>query len=159
MIFDSQNTSAFVEEIAKMGKQLITKSDALEVGQWSCPDCESGSLTGKVSRYDKKFYVCSLSPACDYMASSCKQCSSPMVMQNGMQRVCANPECQEIEIVCRRCGLGTMVKRKNKDGGAFYGCNRFRRDEADCCYENITSEEFERRVDTAKRHAAIMQER
>ncbi|BBT89214.1 hypothetical protein WP8W19C02_08340 [Enterobacter cloacae] len=159
MIFDSQNTSAFVEEIAKMGKQLITKSDSLEIGQWSCPECESGSLTGKVSRYDKKFYVCSHSPACDYMASSCKQCSSPMVMHNGMQRICANPECQEIEIVCRRCGLGTMVKRKNKDGGVFYGCNRYRKDEADCCYENITSEEFERRVDTAKRHAAIMQER
>jgi DNA helicase-4 len=159
MIFDSQNTSAFVEEIAKMGKQLITKSDALEVGQWSCPDCESGSLTGKVSRYDKKFYVCSHSPACDYMASSCKQCSSPMVMHNGTQRICANPECLEIEIVCRRCGLGTMVKRKNKGGGVFYGCNRYRKDEADCCYENITSEEFERRVDAAKHHSAIMQER
>jgi DNA helicase-4 len=76
MIFDSQNTSAFVEEIAKMGKQLITKSDSLEIGQWRCPDCESGSLTGKVSRYDKKFFVCSHSPACDYMASACKQCSS-----------------------------------------------------------------------------------
>ncbi|AFR04648.1 DNA helicase UvrD [Pectobacterium brasiliense] len=159
MIFDSQNTSVFVEEIAKMGKQLITKSDSLEVGQWSCPDCESGSLTGKVSRYDKKFYVCSHSPACDYMASACKQCSSPMVMYNGMQRICANPECKEIEIVCRRCGLGTMVKRKNKDGGVFYGCNRYRRDEADCCYENITSEEYDRRVDIAKQHAAIMQER
>jgi DNA helicase-4 len=73
-----------------------------------------------------------------------------MVMHNGMQRICANPECQEIEIVCRRCGLGTMVKRKNKAGGVFYGCNRYRRDEADCCYENITREEFERRVDTAK---------
>lgn len=53
MIFDSQNTSAFVEEIARMGHQLITKSDSLEIGQWSCPDCESGNLTGKVSRYDK----------------------------------------------------------------------------------------------------------
>lgn len=159
MIFDSQNTSAFVEEIAKMGKHLITKNDSLEIGQWSCPDCESGFLRGKVSRFDRKFYVCSHSPACDYMASSCMQCSSPMVMHNGMQRICANPECQEIEIVCRRCGLGTMVKRKNKDGGVFYGCNRYRRDEADCCYENITSEEYERRVDSAKRHVAIMQER
>lgn len=159
MIFDSQNTSAFVEEIARMGQQLITKSDSLEIGQWHCPDCESGCLTGKVSRYDKKFYVCSHSPACDYMASACKQCSSPMVMHNGLQRICANPECQEIEIVCRRCGLGTMLKRKNKDGGVFYGCNRYRRDEADCCYENITLEEYERRVDAAKQCTAIMQER
>ena len=45
-----------------------------------------------------------------------------MVMHNGLQRTCANPECQD-EIVCRRCGLGTMLKRKNKDGGVFYGCN------------------------------------
>lgn len=159
MIFDSQNSSAFVEEIARMGHQLITKSDSLEIGQWRCPDCESGSLTGKVSRKDKKFYACSLSPACDYTASACKQCSSPMVMHEGMQRVCANPGCQEIEIVCRRCGLGTMLKRKNKDGGVFYGCNRYRKDEADCCYENITSDEYERRVETAKQCAAILQER
>lgn len=159
MIFDSHNTSAFVEEIARMGKQLITKSDALEIGQWSCPECQSGSLTSKVSRYDKKFYVCSHSPACDYMASSCKQCSSPMVMHNGIQRICANPDCQEVEIVCRRCGLGTMIKRKNNDGGIFYGCTRYRRGETDCCYENITSEEYESRVDTAKKYAAIMQER
>jgi len=159
MIFDSHNTSAFVEEIARMGKQLITKSDSLEIGQWSCPECQSGSLTSKVSRYDKKFYVCSHSPACDYMASACKQCSSPMVMHNGIQRICANPDCQEIEIVCRRCGLGTMIKRKNNDGGVFYGCTRYRRGEADCCYENITSEDYECRVGTAKRHAAIVQER
>ncbi|MCZ5524132.1 ATP-binding domain-containing protein, partial [Escherichia coli] len=45
MIFDIQNTSAFVEEIARMGQQLITKSDSLEIGQWHCPDCESGCLT------------------------------------------------------------------------------------------------------------------
>lgn len=156
MIFDSQNTSAFVEEIARMGHQLITKSDSLEIGQWSCPDCESGNLTGKVSRYDKKFYVCSHSPACDYTASACKQCSSPMVMHGGMQRICVNPECLEIEIVCRRCGLGTMVKRKNKDGGVFYGCNRYRRDEADCCYENITREEYDNRVHAAKHYSAIV---
>lgn len=159
MIFDSHNTSAFVEEIARMGKQLITKSDSLEIGQWRCPECQSGSLTGKVGHNDKKFYVCSYSPACDYMASACKECSSPMVMHNGIQRICANPDCQEIEIVCRRCGLGTMIKRKNNDGGVFYGCTRYRRGEADCCYENITSEEYERRVGTAKQHAEIMQER
>ncbi|WP_313113028.1 UvrD-helicase domain-containing protein [Pseudescherichia sp.] len=159
MIFDSHNTSAFVEEIARMGKQLITKSDSLEIGQWSCPECQSGSLTSRVSRYDKKFYVCSHSPACDYMASACKECSSPMVMHNGIQRICANPDCQEVEIVCRRCGLGTMIKRKNNDGGVFYGCTRYRRGEADCCYENITSEEYECRVGTAKQHAEIMQEK
>lgn len=157
MIFDSQNTSAFVEEIARMGHQLITKSDSLEIGQWRCPDCESGSLMGKVSLKDKKFYACSLSPACDYMASACKQCGSPMVMHEGLQRVCANPVCQEIEIVCRRCGLGTMVKRKNKDDSFFYGCNRYRRGEANCCFENITSEEYDQRVQTAKHHVAIAQ--
>lgn len=159
MIFDSQNTSAFVEEISRMGKQLITKSDSLEIGQWRCPDCQSGWLTGKVSRYDRKFYICSHSPACDYMSGACKQCSSPMLMNNGIQRICANPECQEIEIVCRRCGLGTMVKRKNKDGGFFYGCDRYRRDEADCCYENITCEEYEQRVFAAKKCKVIMQEK
>lgn len=159
MIFDSQNTSAFVEEIASMGRQLITKSDALEIGQWRCPDCQSGWLTSKVTHHDRKFYVCSHSPACDCIAGACKQCSSPMVMINGIQRICLNPECQETEIVCRRCGLGTMVERKNKDGSIFYGCNRYRRNEGDCCYENITSEEYERRVNAARQCKAIIQQK
>lgn len=80
-----------------------------------------------------------------------------MVMHGGMQRICVNPECQEIEIVCRRCGLGTMVKRKNKDGGVFYGCNRYRRGEADCCYENITREEYDNRVHAAEQYSSIVQ--
>ncbi|MCE9943724.1 UvrD-helicase domain-containing protein [Aeromonas rivipollensis] len=149
MIFDGQNASGFAVEIAKMGKQYVTKKDDLTLGLWGCPSCESGWLKTKTNNYNKKFYVCSHEPACDHITNACKQCGAPLLNFAGLLRVCANNACREIEIGCRRCGIGTMRQRKNKDGGSFYGCSRFRREAADCCYENITSEEYELRMSQA----------
>ena len=145
MVFDNNNASGFAIEVAKMGNKLIAKKDELTLGRWHCPSCESGWLQARTNNYNKTFFVCSHAPACDYITNACKQCGAPLTPLSGLLRMCANKDCQDIEVGCRRCGIGTMRQRKNQSGGVFYGCSRFRRDAADCCYENITSEEYENR--------------
>ncbi|WP_455811505.1 UvrD-helicase domain-containing protein [Pseudomonas graminis] len=146
MVFDSQNASTFALEIAGMGSRFIAHHEALELGQWSCTGCNTGKLVAKTSRHDKKFYICSLAPACDVMTNACRQCGSPMLVQGGMLRICANESCGEKEMGCRRCGIGIMLQRKNKQGVPFYGCNRYRSDAEDCCYEKISNEEYHNRI-------------
>jgi len=145
MLFDNQNASGFAIEVAKMGNKFVTKKNELTLGRWHCPSCESGWLQARTNNYNKTFFVCSHDPACDHITNACKQCGAPLTHLSGLLRICANKECQDIEVGCRRCGIGTMRQRKNQSGGLFYGCSRFRREAADCCYENITSEEYEKR--------------
>lgn len=150
LVFDGPQASVFAKEMADMGQYFITKNDALSLGKWHCPDCETGWLESKTNRYDKTFYTCSLAPACDHLASACKTCNSPMFIHEGLTRICVNHECRQIEVICPTCTIGTMVQRKNANGSTFYGCNRFRRDAEDCCYGNITTELYHGRQAAAR---------
>ena len=146
VIFDSDQVSPFLTEIAKYGKQFIDSKQAGKFDQWSCPSCNSGTLIELKSRYGKSFYKCSFSPACNIMLNSCKACNAPLLVHPEGFRHCM--ECGEIEIGCQRCGIGTMVARKSNQRSnyeTFYGCNRFRRGADDSCRENIREDEFKRR--------------
>ena len=71
----------------------------------TCPECNTGSLLQRRSRYGKVFYSCSTYPACKYalwyppVAQACPQCHWPLMMLKegkrlGRQWACPQPTCK-----------------------------------------------------------------
>ncbi|TWX73800.1 UvrD-helicase domain-containing protein [Colwellia sp. C1TZA3] len=151
VLFDSDKGSPFLTEINKYGNKLVDNKLAKSFAQWHCPSCKSGTLQALQTRYDKTFYKCTLAPACDTTMNACKHCNSPMQTNAKGFRFCLG--CNEVELGCLRCGIGTMVARLENDANreTFYGCNRFRRGADDSCGENIKTEAFDNRYSEAKR--------
>ncbi|MGH8743171.1 MAG: DNA topoisomerase family protein [Burkholderiales bacterium] len=69
-----------------------------------CPQCASGSLIERRSRYGKLFYSCSTYPKCKYavwnppVAQSCPKCKWPILSlkttkRNGTELVCPVKGC------------------------------------------------------------------
>ncbi|WP_298441507.1 UvrD-helicase domain-containing protein [uncultured Ferrimonas sp.] len=151
VLFDGDKPSPFVLELARLNKELVEHSGAPLV-QHRCPKCQQGQLKRLTSKYQSVFYVCSLKPACDHTERACPECSSPMPTQPQGFRRCVNRDCGQIDILCLRCGIGTMKIRNNQPGKEpFYGCSRYRRDAEDCCRENIKTEAYQQRLQQAKR--------
>lgn len=150
VLFDGDNSSPFLSEMAKFGLQYVDNKLAKQLALWSCNECKTGELRPITTKYNKTIYKCSHSPACDTLVNSCKHCNSPLESHSAGFRRCRG--CGEIEIGCLRCGIGTMVVRCENDPNreTFYGCNRFRRGADDSCGENIRVEAHEARLVEAK---------
>jgi DNA topoisomerase-1 len=69
-----------------------------------CPQCGSGTLTARKSRFGKLFYSCSTYPACSYaawnppLAEPCPQCHWPILTlktskRRGTEKVCPQKAC------------------------------------------------------------------
>ncbi|MFT6908372.1 MAG: DNA helicase-4 [Oleiphilaceae bacterium] len=150
VLFDSDQASPFLTEINQYGRHFIDNKLAKTFDKWPCTQCDTGVLRPISSRYNKIFYKCSLSPACDEMLNSCKHCNAPLKSDVNGFRHCLG--CDEIELGCLRCGIGTMVARCENDPNreTFYGCNRFKKGADDSCGENIRVEAYEQRIISAK---------
>ncbi len=75
-----------------------------------CPECRSGSLIERKSRYGKLFYSCNTYPKCKYAVwnppinEPCPHCGWPILTlkttkRRGTEKVCPNKECGYVEAV------------------------------------------------------------
>jgi len=75
-----------------------------------CPECKTGSLIERKSRYGKLFYSCNTYPKCKYatwnppVAEPCPQCGWPILTikitkRRGTEKVCPQKECGYSEVI------------------------------------------------------------
>jgi DNA topoisomerase-1 len=75
-----------------------------------CPECKTGSLIERKSRYGKLFYSCNTYPKCKYatwnppVAETCPQCGWPVLTikttkRRGTEKVCPQKECGYSEVI------------------------------------------------------------
>jgi DNA topoisomerase-1 len=75
-----------------------------------CPECKSGTLIERKSRYGKLFYSCNTYPKCKYatwnppVAEPCPQCGWPILTikttkRRGTEKVCPQKECGYSEVI------------------------------------------------------------
>jgi DNA topoisomerase-1 len=87
--------------------QPLVKPKALGI---ACPNCDSGELMEKKSRYGKIFYSCNQYPRCTYalwdlpLAQPCPKCHFPLTVEKttkreGTLRKCPQPECDFKEVL------------------------------------------------------------
>ena len=117
-----------------------------------CDLCHEGKMVIKRAR-GGEFLACSRFPACKNSKSfsrdkdgkiviyqpkmleeKCPVCSSPLMKRKGRYgefTACSNyPKCKYIKpntigIKCPGCGVGDVIKRKNKRGNLFYSCSTY----------------------------------
>nr|WP_294866014.1 type I DNA topoisomerase [uncultured Pseudogulbenkiania sp.] len=76
----------------------------------TCPECKSGSLIERKSRYGKLFYSCNTYPKCKYatwnppVAEPCPKCHWPILTikttkRRGTEKVCPQKECGYSEVI------------------------------------------------------------
>jgi DNA topoisomerase-1 len=76
----------------------------------TCPECKTGELIERKSRYGKLFYSCDTYPKCKYavwnppLAETCPQCQWPVMTlkttkRRGTEKVCPQKECGYSEVV------------------------------------------------------------
>ncbi|MEJ8323173.1 topoisomerase DNA-binding C4 zinc finger domain-containing protein [Kosakonia sacchari] len=80
--------------------ELIDKPDDTAI---TCPQCRSGHLVQRRSRYGKTFYSCDRYPDCQFVinfkpvAGECLICHYPLLIEKktaqGMKRFCASKQC------------------------------------------------------------------
>ncbi len=79
----------------------------------ACPECRSGTLLKRKSRYGKLFYSCSRYPECKYavwnppLAEPCPQCGHPILTvkttkRRGVEKVCPQKACG-YAVACPEC--------------------------------------------------------
>lgn len=80
--------------------ELIDKPDETAV---ACPQCHSGKLVQRRSRFGKTFYSCDRYPECQFVlnfkpvAGECSLCRYPLLIEKktaqGVKRFCASKQC------------------------------------------------------------------
>ncbi|AXK38609.1 type I DNA topoisomerase [Crenobacter cavernae] len=76
----------------------------------TCPECKTGSLIERKSRYGKLFYSCNTYPKCKYatwnppVAEPCPKCNWPILTikvtkRRGTEKVCPQKECGYSEVI------------------------------------------------------------
>ncbi|MBV8047288.1 MAG: type I DNA topoisomerase [Paludibacterium sp.] len=76
----------------------------------TCPECKTGTLIERKSRYGKLFYSCNTYPKCKYatwnppVAEPCPQCGWPILTikttkRRGTEKVCPQKECGYSEVI------------------------------------------------------------
>jgi DNA topoisomerase-1 len=90
----------FKENLDKKYKE-IEKAGILEKSEKTCPKC-GGQLLVRVSKYGK-FLACSNYPQCKYTFD----------LENSTQ------------ILCKKCNVGVIMKKKSKKGKIFWRCSNY----------------------------------
>lgn len=80
--------------------ELIDKPDETKI---SCPQCQTGNLLQRKSRFGKTFYACDNYPNCQFILNNkpitgkCKYCEYPLLMEKrggqGVRLFCASKRC------------------------------------------------------------------
>ena len=83
----------------------------------TCPECRSGLIEEK----QPGFAVCSNYPYCKFVAPKCRDCGNgimvaPKGKSDGMYH-CANDDCPGSAIVCPKCRVGALIRKKSRYGG------------------------------------------
>lgn len=73
----------------------------------TCPECKSGQLVERQSRFGKTFYACDAYPKCKFsinllpVAGKCQQCGFPLLVEkrlaSGVKIQCADRKCQKVQ--------------------------------------------------------------
>ncbi|MCF4008954.1 DNA topoisomerase family protein [Rheinheimera sp. UJ63] len=67
----------------------------------SCPKCQQGSLTERLSKFGKTFWGCDRYPQCKFIVNDqpvvgiCQYCAFPLLLQKKSGQVCASKACQQ----------------------------------------------------------------
>ena len=80
--------------------ELIDKPDETAI---VCPQCRTGQLVQRRSRYGKTFYSCDRYPECQFvinfkpLAGECPECHYPLLIEKktalGVKHFCASKQC------------------------------------------------------------------
>ncbi|MCJ8294655.1 MAG: topoisomerase DNA-binding C4 zinc finger domain-containing protein [Colwellia sp.] len=72
-----------------------------------CPNCKSGALQEKTSRFGKKFYSCDAYPKCKFVVNhepisgNCEKCQFPLLLKRnmaaGLKYQCADKKCSHMQ--------------------------------------------------------------
>ncbi|AHF73024.1 putative DNA topoisomerase [Candidatus Sodalis pierantonius str. SOPE] len=81
----------------------IAPTAVADATAFTCPQCRTGKLVQRTSRFGKSFYACDRYPACKYalnnqpVAGECAYCHFPLLMEKntarGAKRFCADKGC------------------------------------------------------------------
>jgi len=73
----------------------------------TCPNCKTGSLQEKTSRFGKKFYSCDAYPKCKFVVNhepivgECEKCQYPLLLKRNMaagtKYQCADKKCSHMQ--------------------------------------------------------------
>ncbi len=97
------------------GCDYIAATDKPDETAFSCPQCRSGKLVQRTSRFGKTFYACDGYPHCRFVvnfkpvAGECAYCHFPLLMEKNTARgamlYCAD----------KRCGKPVTVKENDEE--------------------------------------------
>ena len=119
MLYDGQAPSTFATELGQASSRVLTVNGG-EVG-YLCPSCMENQLQKFRSKSGEVFYRCQ----CGKLYSACKECGHPYVEVKG-GKFCLNPKCDESQVTCPRCGVGSLKPRVNFiDQSRFFGCSMY----------------------------------
>lgn len=133
LLSDPQNSSVFVRELRKYGREIVQLRSSDDAPGWSedisCPVCETGYLIARNAR-SGSFFLCSNRPYCEHTESGCRQCGGYM-RRSDNELVCQNLKCGAKLSLCPLCG-GTLKERRGA-WGVFWGCSNYRRNDPNSC--------------------------
>ncbi len=85
--------------------QHIERQEPEEETEISCPECRSGQLVERKSRYGKTFWACNSYPKCRFavnfepVSGHCEVCGFPLLVKkklaSGTKLLCADKSCQQ----------------------------------------------------------------
>ena len=88
-------------------ESLDTHDEEPKTEAISCPECKTGSLVERKSRYGKTFYACDSYPKCKFavnlppVAGRCEKCGFELLVEkktaSGKQLQCADKKCQYVQ--------------------------------------------------------------
>ena len=116
--------SSFLIEIQKNGYEIETNYKVAQMA--ICPECKTGEITQKSSA-NGEFYGCNNYPYCNYTAMECPSCNQGYLYRDAEVYRCSKKECTFQPRICPQCNEGYIIKKNNRNGGSFYGCNRYPR--------------------------------
>ncbi len=135
--------STLIKELKKNGLDVDFETSELSdlvIENALCPECSEGIFVPKKGKFGL-FYSCSLGiNYCNTTAKVCPTCQYAPLINNGLNHVCANANCDFKAETCPECKTGMLlVRENNRTGVGFIGCSYFKGNEPGSC-------KFSRRV-------------
>lgn len=86
---------------------FIVHEEPVVVADVHCPQCHTGKLVERTSKFGKTFYGCDQYPKCDFVlnfkpvAGTCQSCGFGLLAEkpgaHGMKLICASRKCQAVQ--------------------------------------------------------------
>ncbi len=129
--------STFIKELKKNNLDVefgVLELTNMLIEKALCPECSEGTFVPKKGNFGL-FYSCSLGMKyCNTIAKVCPFCQQAPLINNGLNHVCANANCDFKAETCPECNTGMLLVKKNsRTGKMFTGCSYFKNDEPGSC--------------------------